>query len=79
MNGLRRRHIAWPDVVAITERRTAGTRCPRVWTRTGPSRTLRAPVMNFGLGRKQYDAEFALLQQWWRACAPGPGGEPPPA
>jgi hypothetical protein len=76
LNGLTRRYIAWPDVVAITEQATFGTRYARVWTRTGPSRMLRVPTTQFGLGRRKYDADYALLQQWWHAYTPGSNGTP---
>jgi hypothetical protein len=66
MRGPLRRRVAWSDVVAITQESNFGARYVRLWTRSGPARRLRAPFTQFGVGRRRFDADFAVLQQWWQ-------------
>lgn len=70
MRGLLRRHVAWRDVVAITQESTWGARYVRLWTRNGHRRRLRAPITQFGVGRERFDEDFAVLQNWWRTYNP---------
>lgn len=70
MRGLTRRHVAWSDVVAITQESMLGSRYVRLWTRTGRRRRLRAPVTQLGVGRRRFDADFAILEQWWLSHTP---------
>jgi hypothetical protein len=48
LRGLRRRRIAWSDIVAITPQATLGSRYVRVLTSTGRSHRWRAPVAWLG-------------------------------
>lgn len=73
MRGLIRRRVAWSDVVAITQESTLGARYVRLWTRSGRARRLRAPFTQFGVGRRRFDADFAVLQQWWQTHTPATG------
>ena len=70
MRGLTRRHVAWSDVVAITQESMLGSRYVRLWTRTGRRRRLRAPVTQLGIGRRRFDTDFAVLEQWWLSHTP---------
>lgn len=71
MRGLIRRRILWSDIVAVTVQPGFGSRYARVWTRNGRSRRLRAPYSQFGIGRRQFETDFAVLQQWWAQHTPG--------
>jgi hypothetical protein len=70
IRGLARRHVAWPDIVAIKEESMWGARYVRLWTHNGRGRRLRAPITQFGIGRERFDEDFAVLQQWWRTHTP---------
>lgn len=70
MQGLIRRHVAWSDVVAITQESRLGSRYVRLWTRTARGRRLRAPFTMLGVGRRRFDVDFAALEQWWLAHIP---------
>lgn len=73
MSGLTRRRIAWSDVAAITQESQWGSRYVRLWTRSGRGRRLRVPFAQFGVGRGRFDADFAVLQQWWQTHATATG------
>lgn len=71
--GLRRRHIPWPEVTAVTFQTTLGTRYVRIWTRNGRTRRLRAPITCFGVGRARFDADLATIGNWWLTHVPSYG------